>query len=336
MQTTSLRRLPQTGALLTAVLVPVVIGLRLAFPPQVKANGQSSVSYILIGALALMLLVLFGLFGKNRGEIRLTSRLVVPPACLGVLFGVTLLLSTLYDIYVFVSQDGKTPPPGEELTGSIDGLLLICMFIFGVLGGLFVIHLSLRWLAGRGTQNTGMSYLALTPVLWMWMRLARYNLSYASAVDISKSFYDFVMFIFTLLFLMSFARFAAGLGSPKRLTFYAAGAALFGLSGPATHYLFQLVGNSRAYKATQLATITDFTLGLFALCLMFVLAFGKPEEDLPEPAQDTTPEPLAPSAPPAELAQPAEPAQPEPTAEPQPAQPALEDTQGAASDALPE
>ena len=109
------------------------------------------------------------------------------------------------------------------------------------------------------------------------MRLARYEVSYASAVAVSDSFYDFVMLIFALLFFFSFARYLSGVGAGKNrlLFFFALMTALFCLSGPLTRLCLYMTGQGDAYNASRLAGVIDGVVGAFALLFAFVQAFGK-------------------------------------------------------------
>jgi len=264
------------GAGLTVLMTLVVAALRITIVPQLQSNGQTSVSYIVIGAIALALVILFFLMGKTAEVPRVRRKAIIPAAAAGVLFGATLVLSTVWDI-VQLAVNNISPPPGDYVTGNIDWILLIGIFVFGVLGGVFMIQLCLRWITSGHSRSSALVYAALIPPLWMWMRLARYELSYASAVDVSKSFYDFVMFILALLFLFGFARYISGIGRQKRLPFFAAGTAILALSGTLAHYFFQITNNADGLAATVLLGPADLTLGIFALLMVYVLAFAERE-----------------------------------------------------------
>lgn len=74
-------------------------------------------------------------------------------------------------------------------------------------------------------------------------------MSYASAVDVGQSFYDFVMLIFLLLFLFAFARYISGVGQNRSrlLFFFSLMTALFALSGPLTRVFLYMTGHGDAY-----------------------------------------------------------------------------------------
>ena len=129
----------------------------------------------------------------------------------------------------------------------------------------------------------------------MWFRLVRYELSYASAVRVSQSFYDFVMLIFTLLFLFSFARYISGTGerkppekSGRMLLVYALCAAVMSLSGPVTAFAMAVSGQTAAFNACRMAGLTDFGMGILALSTALTLAFAHPV-----PAAEVPPEEAA-------------------------------------------
>lgn len=128
--------------------------------------------------------------------------------------GAVLVVSTLFDLYIWVTTK-QTPAPNAYVIGKFDAVLLVLTLAFGLLGGAFLVRIGFHW-AAQGRMRRGVFALwALAPSLWVWMRLARYEMSYASATDVTESFYDFVMLIFTLLFLFSFARYVSGVNSGR-------------------------------------------------------------------------------------------------------------------------
>lgn len=128
--------------------------------------------------------------------------------------GAALVLTCLFDAWNWLL--GHTPPaPAVETVGVAGGVVLGLSLLFGLAGGAFLFRIGLLWLEEDGSRPGVYRLWALCPVLWIWMRLARYEMSYVSAIDVYRSFYDFVMLIFIMLFFLFFARFAAGVGNPR-------------------------------------------------------------------------------------------------------------------------
>lgn len=177
--------------------------------------------------------------------------------------GAVLVVSTLFDLYIWVTTK-QTPAPNAYVIGKFDAVLLVLTLAFGLLGGAFLVRIGFHW-AAQGRMRRGVFALwALAPSLWVWMRLARYEMSYASATDVTESFYDFVMLIFTLLFLFSFARYVSGVNSgrsPRAVLGFALCTALFSLSGTLTRLAMYLMQDSMAYTSSELAGFSDFMIG---------------------------------------------------------------------------
>ena len=186
--------------------------------------------------------------------------------------GVCLLLSTLRDVLRWVVA-GITPAPETSQLGGITQLAMLLAFVFGLLGGLVFIWLSLRLKNGETAPNELLSWGVLMPVLWMWFRLTRYEMSYASALGLAETFYDFGLFILELVFLFKLARRVAGIGevSARWLLFLSCSTAVFALSGPLFCAGMYLLGMGDAYKTTRLANLSDFAIGVLALVLAISL-----------------------------------------------------------------
>ncbi len=269
-------------AVIAAVMALVVALLRIAIVPNAQnaVSGRFTISYVVIGVISVTLAVMLVLGRGGRERLPcLTGGALLPVTLSGMLFGATLVLNMLYDVWNWMAYH-ITPPPNQTVIGVFDAVTLVLTIVFGLLGGGFVLWLCLRWSATGRSVHRLYQWMPIMPVLWMWMRLARYELSYASAVDVTRSFYDFVMLIFSLLFLFAFARYVSGVGRPSRwLLFFSGATALLSLSGTIAQAGFVLLLEREAYYSSQLAGFPDFALGLFALCLTFALAFSPAEED---------------------------------------------------------
>ena len=286
----------KNAAFLTTAMVAVVLALRAWITPHMldRQDDLYRLSYVVIAVMALTILGVLIWTGLRRQEpLQVSGLWLKPAAVLGMLAGAALVLTCLFDAWNWLL--GHTPPaPAVETVGVAGGVVLGLSLLFGLAGGAFLFRIGLLWLEEDGSRPGVYRLWALCPVLWIWMRLARYEMSYVSAIDVYRSFYDFVMLIFIMLFFLFFARFAAGVGNPRPrlLVGVSLSAALCALTGPATHFIMFAMGNPDAAEACALATPVDFCIGLFALAFAYAQAYGRPYA--PQPAE---PEPDPPAEP---------------------------------------
>ncbi len=235
-------------------------------------SSHYGVILLMLGTLAA--LALMGLLMRSdRHEIvgRSAKSLSIISLLCGAVMGVYGILDGL--TYFGVIGDGVRQMVGLATVMSV---LQVLQALFGVLGGVALVRLGLT-LAAEGATRRGMAqWSMLAPVLWMWVRLASYEMSYASMVRLEDSFFGFVMFILEMLFLFKLARYTAGIGrvSAGMLLFYSMGTALFALSAPATRLGMYLLGDSEAYAAYHLAGPVDFAIGVLALAVAIALLFS--------------------------------------------------------------
>lgn len=222
----------------------------------------------------LVALALMGFFmHSDRHEIvgRAGKSLAIFALLCGVVMGVYGILDGL--TYFGIIGDGAQRAAGLMMLTSVFQVL---QALFGVLGGAALVRLGLTIAAEGGTRRGMAQWSMLAPVLWTWVRLAAYEMSYASMVRLEDSFFGFVMFILEMLFLFKLARYTAGIGrvSAGMLLFYSLSTALFALSGPATRLGLYLLGDSEAYAAYHLAGPVDFAIGVLALAVAISLLFS--------------------------------------------------------------
>ena len=303
----------KNAAFLTTAMIVVVLALRAWITPHMlsRQDGLFRLSYVVIAVMLLTMLGVLVWTGLRRQEpLQVSGVWLKPTAALGMLAGAALVVSCLFDAWNWLFNR-KAPAPTVESMGIADHLVLSLSILFGIAGGAFLVRIGLLWLQEDGSRPGVYRLWALCPVLWIWMRLARYEMSYISAVDVYRSFYDFIMLIFIMLFFLFFARYASGIGNgrPRFLVGVSLAAALCALTGPATHFIMVAMGHLEAAEACVLATPVDFCIGLFALAFAFAQAYGRPYA--PEPAE---PEPADPSGPEEMRAETPEP-DPQPAAE---------------------
>ncbi len=289
---------------ITLIMTAVSTVLRVVFVPreQNTATGQFHLSYVVVAVMLLTLVASLILLIRGRKELSelpaVSGRWLLPISGLMLLVGLCIAVSSVVDMYNWAAY-GIAPPPTQTVTGGADRITLFLSLAFGVLSGIYLIRLGLLWMRGNAEQRGVMQLWALMPTGWIWMRLARYEISFSSAVEVYEGFYDFAMLLLMMLFLFALARHTAAVGSlrPQRTLIYALGTALLALSGPVAQVAFYLLGEGDAYRAGQLAGVSDFAIGLLAAVLsVYWILTDQPKLSEPEEADlaaDAQPEPVA-------------------------------------------
>ncbi|MDD3832886.1 MAG: hypothetical protein PHR18_03165 [Oscillospiraceae bacterium] len=280
------------GFMVAATILTTVLRVWLTPGMQQTDTGNFKISYVIIGVMIFSFAALFVLVLAGKGGIFHTNSMVrsdrMPMSVSCIFFGVVLLISSLFDAWKWTVYN-QTPPPNENVINRLDSTTLTFTILFGIIAGLFLIYFGLKSSQSDLRLTPLFALGALLPVLWIWVRLVRYQVSYASAIPVEQSFYDFVMLIFTMLFLFSFARYISRIGesSSRLLLVYALCASLMSLSGTIASMSLFMLGESDAYNSSNLAGIADFGLGVFAFCTALSLTFAKEIDDAEEPIIET-------------------------------------------------
>jgi hypothetical protein len=153
----------------------------------------------------------------------------------------------------------------------------------GLAGGAYLIFAGVTWLNKKACEPLPFKYASLLPVLWGWLRMAHYTVSYESASGFAETVYDYGFLIFTLLFLMNFAYFCSGekAVSLSSLLMTALPCVWFGVAGLfSTAILSSLPQEAiqHTVHAGNLAQWMDFPLPILAFWLTAHTCFAKNEE----------------------------------------------------------
>lgn len=229
-------------------------------------TGAYQASYGLIALLAVFFVGVFVLvFGRREPRAALVSRQAAAPALAAALAGVVITVCSFVELYTFVAQ-GVAPAPLEQVSNGADTICLWGALLCGVVGGCALAVYGVRALGGK-TPSPVLQGMLVLPVFWLWFRLARYILSYLSAMSMAQTFYDYAMMVFQLLFMFHLVRFLGGAGkSPERwLLLSTVGTAVCSLSNVMTRLFAFLDNNSAAFAASQLAGFADAAVGVLAV-----------------------------------------------------------------------
>ena len=265
----------------TGVGVSIVVVLLRAWLLPAAADWQTGMftsNYWVIGlmmAALVALMVLRYFAGPIRREMVGTSAVSV--GMVSLLGGAALSIFGVLDL---LTQYGILPDNAmTQHVGGVDSMaaLVTAEYVCCLLGGLALLRFGLALLAEGATRRGIAQWSVLLPVLWAWLRLVNYEMSYASMVRIEDNFFGFVMLIVELLFLFRLARYASGIGrvSAGSLLAHAMATVIFAISGPLTRVIMYLLDDNVAYAAYQLAGPEDVALGVLALVVGIAILNGE-------------------------------------------------------------
>lgn len=271
----------KTAFLLTLIMTVATVVLRTVYVPMMQSvdTGVFHFSYAIMAVILLTVIAVAMLLFTSRREIStmplIKGAWALPLATLTALAGVSLLVCTVLDMYNWAAN-GVAPAPSAGVTGTADRIALFMSLVFGAFAGVYFIRLGLNFFRYGKEVRGLMPLMGLCPTMWMWMRLARYEISYASAVEVHESFFDFAMLLMTLLFLFALARHFTGIESKKpwRTITLGLGTALMSISGPVTRLVFYLIGEGDAFRSGQMAGVPDVTIGILALAFSLYWTFA--------------------------------------------------------------
>lgn len=271
-------------ALIAAGVATVLVTvLRIVLMPQLQDSrtGDFALGFGIIGLMVVCIAAFAALAyaDKTKPMPAMDSLPLRASAVTLMILGGTLLLEHLYDVFAYLAWH-QTPSMQTSASG-VDGLLLTGTIVFGLLAGVWALLQGYTWFTTERLCSGKYPLLALAFPLWMWMRLGRYVVSYASAVSVVETFYDYAMLVMALLFAMAFARYIAGQTNYQSPTVFwtALATVLCGVSSTCTRFVMYLVGETEAYRASQLARLTDLAVALFAAAVAVALVSSKKSID---------------------------------------------------------
>ncbi len=272
----------------------VVTVLRAVITPLLQSmdTGSFAFDYVTMGVVLAAFVAVGVLLRRGKWELPTLPAVkkpwALPMAVLMMAVGVCLLAISVVDLYKW-SANGVTPPPSAVLTGTADRLTLFFSLGLGILSGVYFLRLGFVFLAENVEVRGIFPLWALTPAFWVWMRLARYEVSYASAVELHESFFDFAMLLCAMLFLFALARHTSDVDAkqPWKTVLFACMTVIMCLSGTLCRVVLFLLGQGDAYRIGQLAGVSDFAVGVLAAAyLLYWVLTPQTAEEAEEPADE--------------------------------------------------
>ncbi len=188
----------------------------------------------------------------------------------GVLTGVLIFLLFFKSYQI----DARAMDAAGIAAGGIQRMTAILPLAAALVAGAAISITSVR----AAQQHTfSEEWLWLLLPLWAFARLARYNVVFASSVDISPAVYEFFLYALILLFLLEVAKYLSGAQAPSRLLrgMAAATAALCVAASVSRLALF-IAGHTAAVAYCSIPTAVEAALGGFAAALALTLAEDAP------------------------------------------------------------
>ncbi|MBP3381875.1 MAG: hypothetical protein J6L00_04420, partial [Clostridia bacterium] len=259
---------------ITLGVTALVTVLRCVLTPLMQSmdTGTFAFNYVTMGVMLVTFIAVGVLLYIDRDNLpklpTVTAPWLLPVAVLLMVAGLAILVVSVIELYNW-SANGIIPPPGSVLAGPAERVTLFLSLALGILSGVYFMRLGLYFLSENAEVRGAYPLWALAPAFWIWMRLARYEVSYASAVGIHESFFDFAMLLCTMLFLFAFARQMSDVdGNPWKTVWFACATVMMTVSGTLSRVVFFLLGQGDAYRTGQLAGVPDFAVGVLAVAFL--------------------------------------------------------------------
>ncbi|MBO5929199.1 MAG: hypothetical protein J6Q42_04190 [Clostridia bacterium] len=195
------------------------------------------------------------------------------------------VLLTGFSVFVaerwFVKRE--MPYPQKAIATGTDKLFIVGLIVCGLVGGVFLIYLSVQWWKKRRVERGGFPLLVLTPVLWSWFRLLRYETSHVSAIATFCSLPDVAVLVVEMLFLLAFARFVSGVEEkpPRFFVGTSLSTGMLCTMGVLTGIARLFLQKTIAVSEGALIIVPDIGFALLAFSMAFGQAFSKEENSLP-------------------------------------------------------
>lgn len=270
-------RMAAMGRIMTAVGLLgalLVVALRVWIKPAMRDTDtglfstNKTVMILMLVMLGILAAIVFVVRGGTRREIQGKPSLIL--AVMTIAVGAALAFTGVADVWTALRDSAVAlPTTGVQLPNLLAWMQRIC----GLLSGVALVRFGLL-LASEGSTRRGMAqWSLLAPVLWMWLVLAGYVMSYNSMVRPVDGFFTLMAYVSELLFLLYFARYMAGVGKVGSVTMllFSCSATLFAVSTPAVKLLLSFMGDHAEYTAAGPTGMLDLAIGLLALVVSVTL-----------------------------------------------------------------
>ena len=264
--------------------------LRVAMAPIANKAPQAYTFSLCILLLFAAALVAYSALAKKepvvvRGKCAYVSSAAA--AVTGVAFAVFTVLSAL-NWWLF----GAMPYPDKAVPSKLDVVFLFALLITGALAAVWFVLVGVRWFREGQTVCMPSYLLALTPVVWCWVRLIRYITSYVSLVGFFNNVHEVGTMVLETVFFLLLAGAISGVWKKPSRFFIAVSlcTGIFCTVSALSQTWFFIVQDAASFASSALVIAPDFAVAFLAFATAFSQSVGTPvEEDTEEAPNDAVP-----------------------------------------------
>ena len=261
--------------------MPVLTIMRILAQPRVAVGSvRVGVDFLqlalTVGVLAFVLLIASGKKPRANG-LSVGSTTV---AAVGmVTAGVFMIVSAVTTLTTWLFK-GVMPYLTKPMLTDIDVALVYLLTLIGMGGGVFLLLVGCRWFVRRRPVQGILRVAALLPVVWMWVRIARYEISYVSSLSVFRSVYDLLLLVVEMLFFLALAKYVLGVQetTPRALVGLSLGAAMMATMSWAVRVAMLIAQNKAAFDTCGLGTSADLGIAVLGFLVAFAYAGGAQEQ----------------------------------------------------------
>lgn len=264
------KTLPCLTAALAAVLLSV---LRVVTMPRIT-EGEGGVWNVALFVLSLAVVVFLLIF-SNRKPASLMVKSGGSLFAVGAVFTGALMFISSISTYLAWRYGGVWPYPSDKTPNRISALFVNGGLLFGVLSGVFFVVLGVALYRGKHLKGL-LAGLSFAPLVWVWMRVCQYEVSYYSSLVVFRHWYDLLLLLLEMVFFLNLARYLLRVGKSPRLFGLSLCVGVVALMACVTRTVMALTGNAAAFAACGLVNAAD--LGVTLLAFGFAAAYRPAEE----------------------------------------------------------
>lgn len=196
-----------TAGISAVVLTALRVFIEVAPLKQAVAESAGKALFVLTLAAVAFLIGLCA--RRQQVAVLLTEKPATALAAGAAICGITMLVSAVFDLGNWWIR-GEVPYPGKAVLTGADVAFFYGLVLTAFFGGLFLVLLSMQWALERRVIRGIYRVWALVPVVWLWFRIARYELSYESSLNGKQNIYEVLMLVLEMMFFLLLARYVSG------------------------------------------------------------------------------------------------------------------------------
>lgn len=206
---------------------------------------------------------------QKKGTVQVDDRVALLPGIGAVLAGGFIGCQNAFDIYNYFTE-GMLTLPYPKGNGTLDLVFFFITVFAGVISGIVLLTLGIRWIVGKKAAVPGVLWGLLCPILWAFGRLARFTISYVSTIRLPVTFCEMVTLMLTTLFFYFLGRQMTGYSRARIwiVPFVSGLLAVMGISTFVSQILLKELQPEFLQKGFVLLDTVDLCVGIFAFLLL--------------------------------------------------------------------